>query len=143
MTEYITCHDCGVKEGQLHHLGCDMERCPFCGGQLISCDCPYEKLGLRDTARYGPETAGLPLEIYEHGLSKQQELVWDTMLTRKGRIPYIVYPNICVRCGVLWPEMFSVPDSEWGHYIQPDKQHEMLCRPCYEYIKGIIDAKSL
>ena len=33
------CHDCGVSEGQIHQWGCDMEACPFCGGQLISCDC--------------------------------------------------------------------------------------------------------
>lgn len=33
------CHDCNVKLGQYHHPGCDMERCPRCGGQLISCDC--------------------------------------------------------------------------------------------------------
>jgi len=32
-----TCGDCGIKEGQLHQFGCDMEICPYCGGQLISC----------------------------------------------------------------------------------------------------------
>ena len=31
------CHDCGIVNGKIHHLGCDMERCPVCGGQLISC----------------------------------------------------------------------------------------------------------
>jgi len=31
------CHDCGAKAGELHSLGCDMERCPICKGQLISC----------------------------------------------------------------------------------------------------------
>lgn len=43
------CHDCRVKEGQLHKLGCDMERCPRCGGQLISCGCfkDFDKLPFR------------------------------------------------------------------------------------------------
>jgi len=35
------CHDCRIlnREGNIHHFGCDMERCPICGGQLISCGC--------------------------------------------------------------------------------------------------------
>jgi hypothetical protein len=33
------CGDCNVARGGLHHLGCDIERCPLCGGQLISCAC--------------------------------------------------------------------------------------------------------
>jgi hypothetical protein len=36
------CHDCGCKAGGYHHAGCDMETCPECGGQLISCSHYYE-----------------------------------------------------------------------------------------------------
>lgn len=41
------CHDCGIlnKPGNYHHIGCDVERCPKCKGQLISCDCDFPKVG--------------------------------------------------------------------------------------------------
>ena len=37
-----TCHDCGVRRGEMHHEGCDMETCPRCGHQYICCDCERE-----------------------------------------------------------------------------------------------------
>jgi hypothetical protein len=35
------CHDCDIanKRGNIHHIGCDMEKCPKCRGQLLSCGC--------------------------------------------------------------------------------------------------------
>lgn len=33
------CGDCGAVAGEYHYIDCDMERCPKCKCQLISCDC--------------------------------------------------------------------------------------------------------
>jgi hypothetical protein len=37
------CHDCGIKPGGYHHPGCDVEECPACHGQIISCGCLDEE----------------------------------------------------------------------------------------------------
>lgn len=37
------CPDCNALYGHYHHPNCDMERCPVCGGQLISCGCIDEE----------------------------------------------------------------------------------------------------
>jgi len=126
-----TCKDCGVSEGQLHKSGCDMERCPFCGNQLISCDCCYEHLG------FNPDN--LPTNIYENGLTDKLAEKWIDILNNKGRVPCIIYPNLCGRCGKLWPNFFMVDDKEWEKYIEISARDKVLCRECYDEIKQLIN----
>jgi hypothetical protein len=37
----IPCHDCHAIKGQYHCDNCDMERCPRCFNQLLSCGCAW------------------------------------------------------------------------------------------------------
>lgn len=53
------CPDCNAAYGHYHHPGCDNERCPICGGQLISCDCMDQ-----DETKYDKFTSVLS-EIFE------------------------------------------------------------------------------
>ena len=72
------CHDCNVKIGRLHKPGCDMEECPFCHKQLVTCDCCCEHLGLN------PEQE----PTFSEGLNDEQEKNWDKILRKKGLIPF-------------------------------------------------------
>ncbi len=64
------CPVCGVSEGKHHLLGCTVEICPWCEGQLSYCNCRYEQL----------ETDNIEDE--------EQLEKFLGMLEAKGRVPY-------------------------------------------------------
>ena len=113
------CHDCGVSEGEVHMYGCDMEVCPFCGGQLLSCGCS-DKYDTR-------------------GRYPSHDEAWLAALEAEGPISYIEYPVLCAKCGAKNPDFFNVPDDEWKLYIQPNMRGKVICRKCYHYIKAVTD----
>jgi len=126
--ELAICHDCGAKEGEYHKLGCDMERCPFCGHQLISCECCYELLGI---------DVSVGTWAYENGLTEEQEEKFFELCEQKGRIPWVQIPVLCALCGEVFPDMFIVPDEEWQKFVIPELQYEVLCRHCYDRQKEL------
>lgn len=64
------CPACHAVAGEYHELGCPVELCPWCGGQLIHCDCRYEQMGLDAIA------------------SEEELLQFEALLEERGRIPY-------------------------------------------------------
>lgn len=64
------CPACHVADGEMHTLGCPVEVCPWCGGQLTSCPCRFKLLG-------------------RERLTSEKQL--DDLLVRlnkKGRVPF-------------------------------------------------------
>jgi len=130
--ESIRC-ECGVKQGQIHEWGCSQERCPFCGGLLLSCGCVCKHLGL-----------SMPKNVMEcldvtFGLSQRQLKKWLGILDKKRRVPFICWPNVCSYCGCSLSERFMVPDQEWEHYIEIRHRNDVVCPSCYMRIREMID----
>lgn len=78
------CPDCGAAWGQLHEPFCLKERCPYCRGQLATCDCIFVALGLSDEER----------KVVEDYIDDSVEPLkgicarWRQALQQKGRIPF-------------------------------------------------------
>lgn len=62
------CHDCSAEVGKEHMLGCDTERCPRCGMQLISCVC------------FTKYTEGGDAEWDLEGLNREGRIPWTGIM---------------------------------------------------------------
>ena len=69
-TDSNTCPACHAAIGEEHELGCPVEICPWCGGQLIHCECRFAQLDLEE-------------------LTTEQDLLrFEEVLREKGRLVY-------------------------------------------------------
>ncbi|MCI5224806.1 MAG: hypothetical protein D3924_19600 [Candidatus Electrothrix sp. AR4] len=65
-----TCPACHATTGETHELGCPVEVCPWCGGQLIHCECRYAQLDQEE-------------------LVTEEDLIrFEGLLQQKGRLVY-------------------------------------------------------
>lgn len=58
------CGDCGVGRGGWHHPGCDLQVCPACRRQMISCGCRFDEDSNLDSEcePFGVDGNGVPTE---------------------------------------------------------------------------------
>lgn len=98
----MKCPDCAVALGEMHIPGCDLETCPRCGRQAISCDCIYAFCGM-DPLYLEEEYP----EIYMNGPTAEMYARWDATWAAR-RIP--------------WLGLDERPDSKaairWGWYAK-------------------------
>lgn len=78
------CPDCGCAPGELHDFFCTKERCPFCRGQLVSCQCNRAVLDLSEEERTALD------EYVDDSVEPLKSVVerWKEVLEEKGRIPW-------------------------------------------------------
>jgi hypothetical protein len=106
------CGDCGAEPGKLHKPGCDVERCPKCGGQIIACNCIYEVCGM------DPDTLeDEHPDIYENGPTDEMYDKWDAEWGAR-RLPWTgVWPGVveCREYGFwcLWGPDMNPPRQGW------------------------------
>jgi hypothetical protein len=64
------CPACSVAEGEIHHLGCPVEICPWCEGQISYCSCRFDKLGVEEI------------------VTEEELELFEIILNEKGRLPF-------------------------------------------------------
>lgn len=100
-----TCHDCGVREGQLHKEGCDDEVCPICYDQLLCCGHADEIWGGESQEKRIPYIQLRNICVYcgefEPDFFKVSDEDW-----KKYVIPTLHEEVLCLKCYKIMQRLF-------------------------------------
>ena len=85
-----------MKSGETHDLFCLKERCPFCGGQLATCDCIRSVLKLTDSEQKALD------ECVDDSVAPLSDIIqrWKEALDKKERIPFRPFSDEPIRAAV-------------------------------------------
>ena len=130
------CRDCQAEEGSFHDFFCTKERCPFCFGQLASCDC------IRTVLKLSPEECTTVDEYVDDFVEPLKSIVarWRRALEAEGRLRFVFAPNLCRRCGKVDPELFRVEEAEWRKVIPANLSEAIFCKACYSFLRDRLAA---
>jgi hypothetical protein len=128
-----------IRRGHYYHLGTALGRRPD-SPPLDHLDDPDARLRCPECATWEGSLHVPGCDIERCGVCGRQLSSCDCPRSADTpRVPYIHWPLVCARCGGLWPRLFRVPEAEWAHYIQINRQRAVVCQPCYDTIKAWID----
>ena len=117
------CGDCGTVRGGWHHPGCDMQPCPACGRQLISCGCRFDE----DGPDVGLSLAE-PLGVDGNGVLTERMWIGDQeVIIHRDDVPESDVTTIDgIRCTTALRTVIDVaPDIEASHLAE-------IVRDCLE-----------
>lgn len=124
------CPDCGTYEGMYHiqEFNCEDEFCPICDFSYFLCECQNSEV---------------------NGKYIQKRDSNGNVIEKKERHPYINFPLICARCGVLYPKLYDYPEEEeekdkiivpllkMSSGFKGSNLPYHLCRSCYIEVKDL------
>jgi hypothetical protein len=109
------CGDCGVPPGALHHRGCDLEECPACRGQLISCGCIGDDPGLGE---------GTELHLELHCTDSQTRKLVQFLSTENPLVAHTVSRFLDDLCAGRETKLFLVQADRGMVGAERDREHE-------------------
>lgn len=82
-SEYVNasyqCEDCAVEFGELHIPYCDLEQCPICCGQLLSCKCIKDFWIVSNEDAFEPRNIELERKVKEERNTHMQRIRASTI----------------------------------------------------------------
>jgi len=139
------CADCGAVKGEYHVPGCDVERCPLCGDQMIGCECSSSKKPKKPAKPFSKRELCIiearKLFQWKHiGFAENGDSIFEVSNNSQMEIPYL---SIGVQgvggsklIGGAWLNVSTIGPGQTGRIEHPcykeslsPEEHEFFNKP--------------